>query len=107
MTAQTQPLIRMRDVTRVFLTEEVETHALSGISLDIQRGEYVSIAGAAPVGCCSTTSSSAPAIPGQVASILKFAKEIRQLSYIGKWGFPWRGAGRNITGADLVAISTR
>jgi len=53
MTAQSQPLIRMRDVTRVFLTEEVETHALSGISLDIQRGEYVSIAG--PSGCGKTT----------------------------------------------------
>ena len=37
----------------------------------------------------------------------QFVKEIRQLYYIGNWGFPWRGAGRNITGADLVAISTR
>ncbi|HEV7587269.1 MAG TPA: ABC transporter ATP-binding protein [Longimicrobium sp.] len=53
MHAPTESLIRMADVTRVFLTEEVETHALSGISLDISRGEYVSIAG--PSGCGKTT----------------------------------------------------
>ena len=46
-------LIRMTDVTRVFLTEEVETHALAGVSLEIERGEYVSIAG--PSGCGKTT----------------------------------------------------
>ncbi|HSU17879.1 ABC transporter ATP-binding protein [Longimicrobium sp.] len=46
-------LIRMTDVTRVFMTEEVETHALAGVSLDIRRGEYVSIAG--PSGCGKTT----------------------------------------------------
>jgi putative ABC transport system ATP-binding protein len=48
-----EPLIRMLDVTRVFMTEEVETHALSGVSLEIGRGEYVSIAG--PSGCGKTT----------------------------------------------------
>jgi putative ABC transport system ATP-binding protein len=53
MTDQSQPLIRMNGVTRVFLTDEVETHALSGITLDIRRGEYVSIAG--PSGCGKTT----------------------------------------------------
>jgi putative ABC transport system ATP-binding protein len=46
-------LIRMDEVTRVFLTEEVETHALAGVSLDIRRGEFVSIAG--PSGCGKTT----------------------------------------------------
>jgi putative ABC transport system ATP-binding protein len=47
------PLIRLSSVTKVFLTDEVETHALSGIHLDIRPGEYVSIAG--PSGCGKTT----------------------------------------------------
>ena len=46
-------LIRLNGVTRVFVTDEVETHALSGIHLDIHRGEYVSIAG--PSGCGKST----------------------------------------------------
>src|SRR5437870_13612754 len=40
-----KPLIHLEDVTKVFLTDEVETHALSGIHLDIEKDEYVSIAG--------------------------------------------------------------
>src|SRR5438309_11221941 len=46
-------LIRLHAVTKVFLTDEVETHALSGIHLDIRTGEYVSIAG--PSGCGKST----------------------------------------------------
>jgi putative ABC transport system ATP-binding protein len=47
------PLIRLNSVTKVFLTDEVETHALSGIHLDIRHGEYISIAG--PSGCGKST----------------------------------------------------
>ena len=47
------PLIHLADVKKVFYTDEVETHALSGIHLDIQKGEYVSIAG--PSGCGKST----------------------------------------------------
>src|SRR5262245_13987618 len=47
------PLIRLEAVTKVFVTDEVETHALSGIQLEIKRGEYVSIAG--PSGCGKST----------------------------------------------------
>ena len=47
------PLIRLDAVTKVFLTDEVETHALSGIHLDIRDGEYISIAG--PSGCGKST----------------------------------------------------
>ncbi len=46
-------LIHLEAVTKVFYTEEVETHALSGIHLDIRPGEYVSIAG--PSGCGKST----------------------------------------------------
>src|SRR5438876_10657158 len=47
------PLIRLNGVKKVFLTDEVETHALSGIHLDIRTAEYVSLAG--PSGCRKTT----------------------------------------------------
>jgi putative ABC transport system ATP-binding protein len=46
-------LIHLEAVTKVFLTDEVETHALAGIHLDIQKGEYVSISG--PSGCGKST----------------------------------------------------
>ena len=36
-----QPLIRLDKVTKIFLTEEVETHALSEVNLDIYPGEYI------------------------------------------------------------------
>ena len=48
-----EPLIKLANVTKVFYTDEVETHALSGIHLDIKKGEYVSIAG--PSGCGKST----------------------------------------------------
>jgi len=48
-----ESLISLDGVTKVFVTDEVETHALSGIHLNIQRGEYVSIAG--PSGCGKST----------------------------------------------------
>jgi putative ABC transport system ATP-binding protein len=48
-----QPLIHLDDMTKVFFTDEIETHALSGITLDIMPGEYVSIAG--PSGCGKST----------------------------------------------------
>jgi putative ABC transport system ATP-binding protein len=53
MTSAEQPLIHLDDVTKIFYTDEIETHALSGIMLDIQSGEYVSIAG--PSGCGKST----------------------------------------------------
>jgi putative ABC transport system ATP-binding protein len=46
-------LIQLEGVTKVFYTDEVETHALSGIHMEIKKGEYVSIAG--PSGCGKST----------------------------------------------------
>lgn len=46
-------LITLEAITKVFYTDEVETHALSGVHLEIKKGEYVSIAG--PSGCGKST----------------------------------------------------
>ncbi len=48
-----ETLIELEGVTKVFFTDEVETHALAGVHLQIRRGEYVSIAG--PSGCGKST----------------------------------------------------
>jgi putative ABC transport system ATP-binding protein len=53
MTNANGTLIKLDAVTKVFYTDEVETHALSGIHLEIKRGEYLSIAG--PSGCGKST----------------------------------------------------
>ena len=47
------PVIKLESVTKVFATDEVETHALSDVEIEIARGEYVSIAG--PSGCGKST----------------------------------------------------
>jgi len=49
----TIPLIVLDNIEKVFLTDEVETHALSGVRLEIQHGDYVSISG--PSGCGKST----------------------------------------------------
>ena len=49
----TQTLIKLESVKKVFLTDEVETHALDNINVEINTGEYVSIAG--PSGCGKST----------------------------------------------------
>ena len=48
-----QALIRLEGIKKVFHTDEVETHALSEVHLEVRRGEYVAIAG--PSGCGKTT----------------------------------------------------
>ncbi|PYU96421.1 MAG: ABC transporter ATP-binding protein [Acidobacteria bacterium] len=53
MNTASEPLIQLKGVTKVFYTDEVETHALSGVHLEINRGEYVSIEG--PSGCGKST----------------------------------------------------
>ena len=51
--SNSEGLIHLHSVNKVFYTEEVETHALSGVHLEINRGEYLSIAG--PSGCGKST----------------------------------------------------
>ncbi|HEX4682571.1 MAG TPA: ABC transporter ATP-binding protein, partial [Gemmatimonadaceae bacterium] len=48
-----QPLIRLNGIKKVFYTDEVETHALQDIHVEIQPGEYVAMEG--PSGCGKTT----------------------------------------------------
>jgi putative ABC transport system ATP-binding protein len=49
----TIPLIQLEDIEKVFLTDEVETHALAAVSFEIRHGDYVSISG--PSGCGKST----------------------------------------------------
>jgi len=53
MSTPVSPLIRLENVTKIFHTDEVETHALSSVAFEIHKGEYVSIAG--PSGCGKST----------------------------------------------------
>jgi putative ABC transport system ATP-binding protein len=53
MNPSNDTLIQLDNVTKIFYTDEIETHALSSIKLQIKRGEYVSIAG--PSGCGKST----------------------------------------------------
>jgi putative ABC transport system ATP-binding protein len=53
MATNGEPLIRLQGIKKVFLTDEVETHALADVHLEIKQGEYVAISG--PSGCGKTT----------------------------------------------------
>ncbi|HTE21296.1 MAG TPA: ABC transporter ATP-binding protein [Armatimonadota bacterium] len=53
MTAANEPLIRLENVSKVFYTDQVETHALANVHLGIRSGEFVAIEG--PSGCGKST----------------------------------------------------
>jgi putative ABC transport system ATP-binding protein len=82
----TQPLIKLEGVKKVFYTDEVETHALDSINLEIFPGEYVAIAG--PSGCGKSTllsilglldtpSDGRYALQGEAVATLKPAQRAR------------------------------
>ena len=48
-----RPLLRLDGIQKVFVTDEVETHALSDVHLEVREGEYIAVAG--PSGCGKTT----------------------------------------------------
>src|SRR5512138_3710509 len=52
-TTQNGSLIHLDNLAKVFQTDEVETHALAGVHLDIAKGDYVAISG--PSGCGKST----------------------------------------------------
>src|SRR3954470_11855091 len=53
MMTTTETIIHIEHLTKVFYTDEIETHALSGVHLSINRGEYVAMSG--PSGCGKST----------------------------------------------------
>src|SRR6266850_1309830 len=53
MTEAGKPLIQIEELTKVFYTDEIETHALSGVHMGIRKSEYVAISG--PSGCGKST----------------------------------------------------
>src|ERR1700752_2074899 len=53
MTEANQPLLQVEDLKKIFYTDEIETHALSGVHLAIRKGEYVAMSG--PSGCGKST----------------------------------------------------
>jgi putative ABC transport system ATP-binding protein len=73
-------LIKLEDIGKVFLTDEIETHALSDVHLELRRGEYIAIEG--PSGSGKTT----------LLSILG----LLDVATAGRYSL----AGRELTGLD-------
>src|SRR6202049_1144627 len=53
MSSHSEMIVRLESVSKVFYADEVETHALAQVNLEIRRGEYISISG--PSGCGKST----------------------------------------------------
>src|SRR5450631_3577584 len=86
MTEAGQPLIQIQEMTKVFYTDEIETHALSGVHLSIAKGEYVAMSG--PSGCGKSTllsiiglldtpTQGRYSLNGRPVENLKFAERLR------------------------------
>lgn len=86
MTNTNSVVIRLENLTKIFFTDEVETHALSGIHLEIKKGEYLSIAGRsgcgkstllAILGLLDSPSEGAYILNGQAVQDLKISERAR------------------------------
>lgn len=86
MSTDSTSLIELKDIAKIFVTEDVETHALAGINLAITKGEFVSIGG--PSGCGKSTllsllglldtpSSGEYTLAGEAVANLTFAQRAR------------------------------
>jgi putative ABC transport system ATP-binding protein len=53
MATNGEPLIKLTGIKKIFYTDEVETHALAEVNMEIKQGEYIAISG--PSGCGKTT----------------------------------------------------
>src|SRR5262245_18371471 len=73
-------VIHLQRLKKVFLTDEVETHALTNVDLEIKRGEYISISN--PSGCGKSTLLSILNLLGNTSegSYLLNSKPIQNLS---------------------------
>jgi putative ABC transport system ATP-binding protein len=83
------PLIELKSIEKVFLTEELETHALAKVSFEIHPGDYVAISG--PSGCGKSTLL---AILGLLDSPTGGHYELRGES-VGRLGYAQRARVRN------------
>ena len=86
MTEAGQPLIQIQDLTKVFYTDEIETHALSGIHLSIAKGEYVAMSGPSGfgkstllsiIGLLDTPTAGRYSLNGKTVENLDFAERSR------------------------------
>ena len=74
-----QPLIHIEGLTKVFYTEEIETHALSGVHLSVNKGEYVAMSGPSGCGKSTTLNILAGLLPATSGGIFLDSKRIDRL----------------------------
>ena len=98
------PVIQLEDVTKVFLTDEVETHALSNIRIQIERGEFVSIVGFSGSGKTTLISILAGLLAPDSGVVLLNGVQINMQSPVSFGAFAVSSANSNIGGEGCTFI---